>query len=115
MNWLNRLPGAAARAPTGLEWTLWRRLPAILAVGTGLPAVLALLLWLGSAADPAWLSDRHLWLWLYGLAGVVVLHWTLVFTLAIGCVVVMIMKGPAYVADPYPPAGRDAGPEGAPR
>lgn len=115
MNWLKRLPGATARAATGLEWTLWRRLPAILAGGTGLPAALALLLWLGSGVDPTWLSERHLWLWLYGLAGVVVLHWTLVFTLAIGCVVVMIMKGPAYVADAYPPAGRDAGPGGAPR
>jgi hypothetical protein len=31
----------------------------------------------------------------------VVLHWTLVLTLAIGCAIVMLMKGPAYVADPY--------------
>jgi hypothetical protein len=30
------------------------------------------------------------------------LHWTLVLTLAIGCVIVMLMKGPAYVADAYP-------------
>ena len=28
--------------------------------------------------------------------------WTAVLTVAIGCVVVAIMKGPAYVADPYP-------------
>lgn len=26
-----------------------------------------------------------------------------VFTLAIGCVIVLLMKGPAYVADAYPP------------
>ena len=31
--------------------------------------------------------------------GVIVFHWTLVITAAIGCVVVMVMKGPAYVAD----------------
>jgi hypothetical protein len=31
--------------------------------------------------------------------GVVVLHWTLLLTIAIGCVIVMLMKGPAYVAD----------------
>jgi hypothetical protein len=30
---------------------------------------------------------------------VVVFHWTAVFTIAIGCVVVMLMKGPGYVAD----------------
>ncbi len=109
MQWLNRLPGPGVRAPSGLEWTLWRRLPVILTVGTALPAALAALMWAVAAMNPAFLSERQLWLWLYGLAGVVVLHWTLVFTLAIGCVVVMIMKGPAYVADPYPPVGRDAG------
>ncbi len=36
------------------------------------------------------------------MVGIVVLHWTLVLTLAIGCVIVMLMKGPAYVADAYP-------------
>jgi len=30
----------------------------------------------------------------------------LVLTLAIGCAIVMVMKGPAYVADAYPPPGR---------
>jgi hypothetical protein len=35
----------------------------------------------------------------YVAAGVVVFHWTAVLTLAIGCVVVMLMKGPGYVAD----------------
>lgn len=31
------------------------------------------------------------------LAGIVILHWTL----AIGCIVVMLMKGTAYGADDY--------------
>lgn len=34
--------------------------------------------------------------------GVVVLHWTLVLTLALGCFIVRLTKGPAYVADAYP-------------
>jgi hypothetical protein len=33
------------------------------------------------------------------VVGVVVFHWTAVLTIAIGCVVVIVMKGPAYVAD----------------
>jgi hypothetical protein len=41
------------------------------------------------------------------LPGLVILHWTLVLTLAIGCGIVILMKGPAGVADPYPPPGRD--------
>ena len=52
-------------------------------------------------------ADRAQWLLIYRLIGLLLLHWTLLFTLAIGCVIVMLMKGPAYVADPYPPPGRD--------
>ena len=33
---------------------------------------------------------------------IVVLHWTAVFTVAIAALIVMVMKGPAYVADAYP-------------
>jgi hypothetical protein len=33
--------------------------------------------------------------------GVVLLHWALLLTVAIGCVIVMLMKGPAFVADGY--------------
>jgi len=33
---------------------------------------------------------------------IVVLHWTAVFTVAIASLIVMVMKGPAYVADAYP-------------
>lgn len=47
-------------------------------------------------------SDSALLLWDYQMIGVVVLHWTLVLTLAIGCFIVRVMKGPAYVADAYP-------------
>ena len=32
----------------------------------------------------------------------VVLHWTVMLTVAIAAFIVMVMKGPAYVADPYP-------------
>jgi hypothetical protein len=106
MNWLNRLPGFQ-RAPAGLEWRLWQRLPFILGLGTALPGALALLVWcLAPDATSAAEAGRSMLL-IYSLIGVVVLHWTLVFTLAIGCAIVMVMKGPAYVADPYPLPVRD--------
>lgn len=103
--WLHKLPGFQ-RSAAGLEWVLWRRLPRILVWGTALPVLLAVAahLW---APEPA--SDqlaRDLQLFDY-VTGVVVLHWTLVLTLAIGCVIVMVMKGPAYVADAYPLNDRD--------
>ncbi len=105
MKVLKRLPGTRGAA-SGLEWRVWKRLPVILLVGTAALALLMLMLWWlapsGAAAETA-LS----WMRIYQLAGLLLLHWTLVLTVAIGCVVVMVMKGPAYVADPYPPPGRE--------
>ena len=107
MNWLQKMPVAQRRSAAGLEWTLWRRLPAILVVGSLVPVACAGLLTLASSAGVGVLDERSLGVLLYVLVGVVILHWTLVLTLAIGCIVVMVMKGPAYVADAYPPPGRD--------
>jgi uncharacterized BrkB/YihY/UPF0761 family membrane protein len=106
MSALNRLPGFQ-RSPPGLEWALWKRLPAILVVGTALPIGLALALWWTATAQPSAAEERDLLLLTYRLIGLVVLHWTLVLTLAIGCAIVLLMKGPAFVADAYPPPGRE--------
>ncbi len=108
MDPFRQLPGHT-RAPHGLEHRIWRRLPAVLVWGTLLPAVVALLRRLASSVSEHPVSDSALDLGEYALIGVVVLHWTLVFTVALGCWVVRIMKGPAYVADAYPPPGRDTG------
>jgi len=118
MNWLNRLPGFTRSAP-GLEWSIWKRLPAILLWGTAVPLALAAAAWL-AAPEPLALTglagladlsiaaqDPALLLTLYQLVGLVLLHWTLVLTLAIGCALVIVMKGPAFEADPYPPPGRE--------
>ena len=103
---LIRLPGHRYAAP-GLEWTLWKRLPAILLLGTALPALLGLGWWWMTPDPPSADEQRELLWGTYSLVGVVVLHWTLVLTVSIGCIVVMVMKGPGYVADPYPPPGRE--------
>ncbi len=101
MGLLRKLPGYQ-RSPAGLEWRLWKRLPAILGCGTAVPLLGVLALWWASPSDPAAPDDPTLTLWMYQLMGLVVLHWTLVLTLAIGCGIVMLMKGPAYAADSYP-------------
>jgi uncharacterized BrkB/YihY/UPF0761 family membrane protein len=98
---LNRLPGFQ-RSPPGREWALFKRLPAILLIGTALPIGLVLALWWVAPGQPTASEERDLLLWTYRLIGLVVLHWTLVLTVAIGCVIVLLMKGPAYVADAYP-------------
>lgn len=106
MSWLRKLPGSR-RYPPGLEWRLLRRMPHILAVGTLLPALAAL----AARAWPIGGSPQEIAATLklvdiYAL-GVVTLHWTLVLTVTIACVIVWLMKGPAYVADPYPLPDRD--------
>jgi hypothetical protein len=109
MNLFNKLPGFVQSAP-GLEHLIWRRLPAILLLGTLLPLGLA---GLNRALAPAvaeiGASNGALLLWDYTMFGVVVLHWTLVLTVAIGCFIVRVMKGPAYVADAYPLPGNNGG------
>jgi len=98
--WLRKWPGFQ-RSPSGLEWVLWRRLPFILLVGVAVPSAIALAAWLLGLGDVDASTQRDLQQWVFMMVGLVILHLTLVLTLAIGCVIVMLMKGPAYVADPY--------------
>ena len=98
--WLRQWPGFQ-RSPSGLEWVLWRRLPFIFLVGLSVPCAIMAVAWLLSWGDVDAATQRQLTQWIYMMVGLVILHLTLVLTLAIGCVIVMVMKGPAYVADPY--------------
>ena len=41
----------------------------------------------------------------------VILHWTVILTLALGCAIVVVMKGHAYVADAYPLVEKDFPPD----
>ncbi|MCJ7799871.1 MAG: hypothetical protein MUP33_08985 [Polaromonas sp.] len=100
MNWLKRI-SPTRREASGLEWTLWRKLPLIFLAGTALPLMALGVLHL--LADPQASAQEARWLQLadYVVGGVVVFHWTMVLTLGIGCVIVIVMKGPGYVADGY--------------
>jgi len=99
MSALKKLPGFP-RAPAGLEWTVLRRLPMIALAGT----VLCIAGMLAPArfldGDPV--SVKFATTIQIVLASVLVLHWTVVFTAALLCMIVLIAKGPAYVADAYP-------------
>lgn len=101
MKYLKKLDGFQ-RSPAGLEWQIWKRLHVILGVGTALPLVASAGAYVLDELGPAEQNARAVEQFFYVMLGVVMLHWTLVLTLAIGCVIVMLMKGPAYVADAYP-------------
>ena len=101
MNYFNKLTGFQ-RSPAGLEWKIWKKLHIILAVGTALPLLASAGAYVLDGLEPATQNVRAVEQFFYVMLGLVMLHWTLVLTLAIGCVIVMLMKGPAYVADAYP-------------
>ena len=101
MNAFNRLPGYV-QTPAGRERDVLRWLPRVLVFGTLLLALpsLAMRIFFGEGdAVEAW---THLQMVDILALGIVVLHWTAVLTVAIAAFIVMVMKGPAYVADAYP-------------
>ena len=100
MNWLRKLPGFQ-QTPYGVEWRLLRLMPTVCLAGTLLPALMSLtarfLIVEGSSAELA----RRIQLVDFMMIGLVIFVWTLVVTVTIGCVIVWLMKGPAYVADGF--------------
>lgn len=100
MNWLKKLP-QSRRAATGLEWRLWRKLPLIALVGTVLPLLGLGLVYLVAESQPDAAQERWLQMMNYVVGGLIIFHWSMVLTVGIGCVIVMVMKGPGYVADGY--------------
>lgn len=100
MGWLEKVPNSI-RSASGLEWALWRKLPHIALLGTLLPLLGLGIAYVLTDVDASASAARSLQLARYVVVAVIVFNWTMVLTVAIGCVVVMVMKGPAYQADSY--------------
>jgi hypothetical protein len=95
MNYFNKLPGFI-RTPSGFEWVLLKKLPLIFAVGTSLATIPIVYIYFSNhVINPEQLKTIYLCL------GLIFSVWFFAGAAAIGCFVVMVMKGPAYVADPY--------------
>ncbi len=90
------------RTPPGLEVSVLRQLPRVFCLGTLALFVVAMSTRLfppdGTSIEAA---KTVMSIDIFSIAAGITL-WTAIFTVAIGCIVVMIMKGPAYVADAYP-------------
>lgn len=100
LNWFKKIQ-PSLRAASGLEWRLWRKLPLIALAGTVLPLLCLALVHLLSDSAPSAAELRRVQMMDYVIGGVIVFHWSMVVTIGIGCVIVMVMKGPGYVADGY--------------
>ena len=99
MNLFNKLH--ARREPPGLEWQILRKLPRVTLVGLMLPAALAILVRILPPEPGVNLAKHIKSVDIFAIASAIT-FFTAVFTVAIGCIIVYIMKGPAYVADAYP-------------
>jgi hypothetical protein len=95
MNWFNRLPGFVL-TPPGIERRILRRVPAALLWGSLLIALPSLLVRL-AAIEAAVVMHTDI-----AVIALLVFWWTAVPTVALAAFIVLAMKGPAYVADPYP-------------
>jgi hypothetical protein len=100
MKYLRKLHGR--RHPPGLEWKILRRLPSILLASTVIPVGVAVMARLFPPPGPAEEVARRISMVdILSIATGITL-WTAVLTVGIACVIVHLMKGPAYVADAYP-------------
>jgi len=87
--------------PPGLELAILKKLPEALVLGTLVPIGLSVTVRLLPPAAGVDMAKRITTVDIYAFAAAVTC-WTAVLTVAIGCVVVFVLKGPAYVADAYP-------------
>lgn len=97
MNLFNRLPGFH-RTPVGKERVVLCLLPRAFVIGTlllALPSLLARLI--ASSEDALTVMTTDIY-----VISLIILHWTVMLTVGIAAFIVMMMKGPAYVADAYP-------------
>lgn len=105
--WFNRLPGFQ-KTPAGDERRVLRLLPALLVYGSLLLAVPSLLLRGLGYLRPDLAADLPVMTVDIYAIGLIILHWTIVLTVGIGAFIIMVMKGPAYVADAYQVDERDS-------
>lgn len=91
---------------------IWRKLPALALAGAAVPLLALGLIHLVLGGSEASASElRLLQLADFVAVGLIAFHGSLLITVAIGCAIVMIMKGPHYTADSYrvPHADRPKG------
>ena len=95
MEYFNKLSGFI-QSPSGFEWVLLKKIPHILLL-TSLPpcAVMFNLYFFNDTINAEQFKT------IYQCLGILFSLWFFIGTVTIGCIVVIIMKGPAYVADPY--------------
>lgn len=99
MKWLTRRHGR--KTPPGLEMRIWKKLPWMTLAGTLVVAALPVLVRILPSAAEVDRAKHIRSVDIFAIATEITLI-AAALTVAIGCVVVHIMKGPAYTADSLP-------------
>lgn len=99
MKLFTRLHGR--RVPPGLEWEILKKLPHITLAGLLIPVALAVLVRVLPVQPGVDVAKHVKTVDIFAIAATITFL-TAVLTVAIACIVIYIMKGPAYVADAYP-------------
>ncbi len=87
--------------PAGLEWVILKMLPKILAGGIFIPLFLSIFVrWFPFEKPAAEIAKMHISIDILSIS-IFFSVLSAVITVAIGCIIVVLMKGPAYVADAY--------------
>lgn len=101
MDLFKKLPGFE-KAPPGLERKILRWIPRVFLVGTVLIMLPSLITRIWTMGQEPWVASKLLTTVDIYAFGLLTALWTALFTVGLGALTVMIMKGPAYVADAYP-------------
>ena len=95
MDFFKKLPNNA-QYPVGIEWPILRKIPLIFVAGTALILSPAVMIYVQNTVITA--AQYKI---VYVCLGAMFTYWFFVGVLAIGCFLLMVMKGPGYVADAY--------------
>ena len=87
--------------PAGLEWTILKALPKVLFAGIFIPLFMSIFIQLFPSDVTLNEIEKNTSSIDILSISLFITVLTAVFTIAIGCIIVVLMKGPAYVADAY--------------
>lgn len=100
VNLFNKLPGHT-KTPAGMERKIMRLLPRVALFGSVVVALPALVVRFLPLSDPDTAGSKLIATVDILCIAVMIVFWIALVTVGIGAFLIMLMKGPAYVADPY--------------
>lgn len=90
------------QVPHGIETTILKKMPLVFVAGTAVVGFFSILVRVLPADAQVLDAAKRIATTDILVIATLATFWTAVLTVSIGCVIVYLMKGPAYIADAYP-------------